>query len=94
VTDPTTTPETPDASASGEPGVPEQLRARYAAALRTPPLPCGLHRDPELHGIVTDGPSTFSLTPAELVAERARLLARGWTTADIAARFAQRQVTA
>jgi hypothetical protein len=92
VTDPTPNHESPDASASG--GAPVPTTARHLAALRCPPLACGQHRDPELHGTGTAGPSTFSLTPAELVAERARLLARGWTTDDIAARFTQRQVTA
>lgn len=90
MTDHTTT-MAPGASAPGPSPVPDQVRARYLAALRTPPLPCGRHRDPELHGTGTAGPSSFSLTAAELLAQASSLRAAGWTPDEIAERLDFRQ---
>ncbi|MGI5512758.1 hypothetical protein [Streptomyces sp. CA-106131] len=63
------------------------LRRRYLAALRTPLLPCGIHRDPLLCEVAPTAPSSFGLTRRELAAERARLRAAGWSTADVAERL-------
>ncbi|MFK0296389.1 hypothetical protein ACIQU6_38770 [Streptomyces sp. NPDC090442] len=60
--------------------------ARRRAADRLPPLACG-HRDPLLCLAAPSGPSTYSLTPAQLAAEVARCRVRGWSEADLAARF-------
>ncbi|MFI1422749.1 hypothetical protein ACH4VX_33225 [Streptomyces sp. NPDC020731] len=80
------------ASAPGTSGVPSELRRRHAAAARTAPLPCGAHRDPELHEVAPAAPSTYGLTPGELRAEADRLTARGWSVAEVAARLNLREV--
>lgn len=82
---------TPGASAPGAPGVPDQIRARHLAAVRTPPLACGPHRDPLLCEATPSGPSSYSLTAPQLAAEIARCRARGFNEHDIAARFTTRQ---
>ncbi|KIZ15045.1 hypothetical protein [Streptomyces natalensis] len=64
--------------------------ARRHAADRLPPLACG-HRDPLLCPTAPPGPSTYSLTPAQLAAEVARCRGRGWSESDLAARFDTRQ---
>ncbi|MBT2397234.1 hypothetical protein J7E89_14900 [Streptomyces sp. ISL-100] len=63
---------------------------RWRAALRTPSLPCG-HRDPIFCITAPSGPSTYSLDVTQLAAERARLLAAGWTPAEVTERLATRQ---
>ncbi|MFD4975617.1 hypothetical protein [Streptomyces sp. NPDC058424] len=68
--------------------IPTQLRHRHAAALRTPPLPCGAHRDPLLHQDAPPAPSSFGLSLRELFAEADRLSARGWSAAEVAERLA------
>lgn len=83
--------ETASATAEAASAVPEQLRRR-TAALRTPPLPCGQHRDPLLCEAAPPAPSTYGLTPGELRAEADRLTARGWSVAEITARLDLRKV--
>ncbi|WP_155059732.1 hypothetical protein [Streptomyces blattellae] len=68
------------------PGIPPALRARRGAADRLPPLACG-HRDPLLCLAAPPGPSTYGLTPAQFAAEVDRCRGRGWSEADLAARF-------
>lgn len=84
--------ETGPAPAGPASAVPTQLRSRHLASLRTPPLPCGQHRDPELHAVAPPGQSTYGLTPGELRAEADRLTARGWSAAEVAARLNLREV--
>ncbi|MFI9466811.1 hypothetical protein ACIHBQ_04970 [Streptomyces sp. NPDC052492] len=92
MTDRTTTVPLGATSAPGASGVPAQLRRRHAAAARTAPLPCGTHRDPELHEVAPAAPSTYGLTARELRAEADRLTARGWSVAEVAARLNLRKV--
>ncbi|MFE6742320.1 hypothetical protein [Streptomyces tubercidicus] len=73
-----------------DPGIPAALRARRRAADRLPPLACG-HRDPLYCLAAPPGPSTYGLSRALLAAEVARCRARGWSVADLAARFDTRQ---
>ncbi|MFE7237907.1 hypothetical protein [Streptomyces sp. NPDC057580] len=70
------------------------LARRHAAALRTPPLPCGKHRDPVLHQVAPHGRSTYGLAAPDLAAELFRLAARGWQPWEITARLDLREVTA
>ncbi|MFK0297276.1 hypothetical protein ACIQU6_43345 [Streptomyces sp. NPDC090442] len=60
--------------------------ARRRAAGRLPPLACG-HRDPLLCLAASSGPSAYGLSRAQLAAEVARCRVRGWSEADLAARF-------
>lgn len=60
------------------------LARRYVAALRTPPLDCG-HRDPLACAVAPPRPSDFSMSRAELAAERRRLLAHGWMLHEVRA---------
>lgn len=68
------------------------LRRRQDAARRFPPMPCG-HRDPLIH-LVTRGPSTYGMTPAER-RQYARALSRaGWQRWEIAAALDVEELTA
>ncbi|MEU0832299.1 hypothetical protein [Streptomyces sp. NPDC005969] len=71
---------------------PRELRRRHLAALRTPPLACG-HRDP-LVCVAPHRHSSYSLTARERLAERARLVAAGWTAEEVAQRLDLRGVAA
>ncbi|MFE7387240.1 hypothetical protein [Streptomyces sp. NPDC057582] len=74
--------------------IPQQVRSRHLASLRTPPLPCGNHRDPALHQVAPHGRSTYGLTARELLAERSRLLTAGWTPGEVDARLKMREARA
>lgn len=59
------------------------LRRRRDAADRLPPLDCGC-RDPLTHMITaTSTRSTYSLTTAELLRERRKLIGFGWSPAEV-----------
>lgn len=62
-----------------------QIRRRYKAALRLPPLECG-RRDP-LEKEPCRQPSDYGLTPEELRAEIRRCQEAGWQPWEIRARF-------
>ncbi|MDP9398303.1 MAG: hypothetical protein M3P96_11020 [Actinomycetota bacterium] len=66
-----------------------QLRRRREAALRLPPHNKCRHSDPLdcLHAEVR--PSSYGLSPADLLAEGRRLRAQGWASWEISARLAR-----
>ncbi|MFF3897925.1 hypothetical protein ACFYY3_33190 [Streptomyces sp. NPDC001812] len=84
--------------APGVSGVPSELRRRYLASLRTPPLTCGcphaFHRDPLDCDTAPAGHSDYGLTPRELWAEYRRLRAAGWTPGEVRRRLCLRGDTA
>lgn len=59
------------------------LRRRQDTARRLPAMPCG-HRDPLIH-LVTGGPSSYGMTPAELRRYARALWRAGWLRWEIAA---------